>query len=127
MNTHEMSHLFVQYVNGWKTSNKRLILSVCDPLCEITECYGPKYHGIGQIERWIIDWISKNHRVSQWDILGSFFDLPARTAVFEWTFACYSDHRDHYFKGCSIVQFNQMYITRIKEFRMEPEQYYPFK
>lgn len=127
MDMNTTNKLFQKYIYGWKTSNKQLILSVCDPKCQITECYGPKYDGIKQIEKWIDDWVDKNHQVEQWDILDSYFDSQSLTAVYEWTFACYSEKRDHHFKGCSVVRFNKEYIENIREYRMEPVHYYPYR
>lgn len=122
-----MDRLFQNYVNGWKKSDKQLILSTCDVTCEIIECYGPVYKGTNQIESWIDAWISRHHRVKQWDILSNYIDTASLTAVFEWAFKCYSGKKDHHFKGCSVVQYNSTYITCIKEYRMEAVHYYPYE
>lgn len=48
-----------------ENKQQTIILSVCDPSCQITECYGPKYDGMKQIEAWVDDWVNKNLQVKQ--------------------------------------------------------------
>ncbi|MCO7124375.1 hypothetical protein NIE88_01080 [Sporolactobacillus shoreicorticis] len=127
MNRDEMGRLFQSYVNGWKKSDKQLILSTCDASCEIVECYGSVYKGTKQIETWIDAWINRKYRVKQWAIINQYVDTVSLTAVFEWSFKCYSENKDHHFNGCSIVQYNRRSIQCIREYRMEAVHYYPYQ
>lgn len=127
MNKQKKKKLFEKYIIGWKSNNREQILSVLTEDCIIVECYGPMYQDKEQVQQWIDDWINSDHYVNRWEIYETLFDDIAGTAAFVWEFECFANNKHHRFKGSSIVKYNNGLIKEIKEFRMEPNHYFPYK
>ncbi len=82
-----IARLVVQtYVDGWSEGDHVKILSSLDEECVIIESYGPTYHGIVKVGRWIDSWFGAGNTVNSWDITS--FYVVGETCFFEWVFAC---------------------------------------
>ena len=89
-----------------------------------SECYGPKYHGIKQIEQWFIDW-NKRGSVLDWQIRQ--FIHQGEIIVVEWFFQCNYEGEISGFDGVSIIHFDNNYkMLRVKEFQSKAEHYTPY-
>ena len=89
-----------------------------------SECYGPEYHGLGQVERWFDDW-NRRGRVLVWDIREIFED--GDDLITEWYFQCVFDGVTDGFDGVSLIRFNQAgKIISIREYQSKSEHIYPY-
>lgn len=89
-----------------------------------SECFGPEYRGLGQIERWFSDWHQKG-KVLEWQIK-SFLHEGDRTAV-EWYFRCEYNGEIDGFDGVSLMEFNEAgKIVFLKEFQSKAEHEFPY-
>ncbi len=91
---------------------------------EYTECYGPVYMGIDQVERWFVNW-QKKGKVFSWDIKNIIHQN--NFCVVEWNFNYqYDDTRDN-FDGVTILEFDENdKIKSAKEFQSKSQHYYPY-
>lgn len=89
-----------------------------------SECYGPEYIGIDQIEQWFQDWNDKGS-VLQWDIKQII--KQGNTVVVEWYFKCDYNGNKMGFDGVTIAKFNRdNMIYNLKEFQSKAEHYNPY-
>ena len=116
------AHQLIQsYVQGWRATNRELILSTLDLDCVIIESYGPTYRGRDMIARWIDSWFAPGNIVTRWDIT-SFFATD-EACFFEWTFECrYAGDLDG-FEGAPLVRVNQGKILHLREYATTAPRY----
>ena len=88
-----------------------------------TECYGPEYHGLSQIENWFVDWHKKG-KVLEWTIKRII--EQNHTLIVEWYFKCNYDGNVDGFDGVTIADFDDMRIFRLHEFQSKSEHTYPY-
>lgn len=89
-----------------------------------TECYGPEYHGLAQIECWFADW-NKRGTVLRWDIKSILEN--GNTLCVEWYFECEYDGNTDGFDGVSWVEFDECgKIKLLKEFQSKAEHCFPY-
>ena len=74
-----------RYFAAWVENDPSCLREVFAPEIVYSECYGPEYRGLGQIEKWFADW-NKKGRVLEWTVK-SFLHQGNRTAV-GWFFCC---------------------------------------
>ena len=118
-------NLIGKYFNMWMKKEASDFYSIFANEIEYTECYGPVYKGIAQLEKWFADWQTKG-RVFSWDIK-NFIHQNNFTAV-EWNFSYqYEDDADN-FDGVTLVMFNNdEKILSLKEFQSKSQHYYPYQ
>lgn len=116
--------LIKRYFDIWLKKQAPDFHSIFDKDIEYSECYGPVYKGIDQIEKWFSDWHTKGSILS-WNIK-NFIHQNNFSAV-EWDFSCqYEDNTDN-FDGVTLVEFNnEKKIIFLKEFQSKSQHYYPY-
>lgn len=89
-----------------------------------SECYGPEYRGLNQIQRWFADWNSRG-TVLQWDIKNMI--EAGHIACVEWYFRCEYDGVIDGFDGISWIEFDdQGKIGALREFQSKAEHCFPY-
>lgn len=113
-----------EYFNAWINSNPSCLSTLFSSTVTYTECYGPVYYGLEQINRWFLDW-HLNGEVIVWDI--KQFIHQGDTMVVEWYFECiYENSRDG-FDGISLIKFDDSgKVLSLKEFQSKAEHYLPY-
>ena len=121
--------LIRQYFQSWLQQDVSLFLNTLSPDIEVVECYGPAYSGIDETQDWFHDWHTRPEKgkVTRWDILKLIYDEQQEIAAVEWDFECVYDGNVGSFLGASLFSFNQTKITSIREYKMEKEQYRPYR
>ena len=121
--------LIRQYFQSWLQQDIALFLSTLSPKIEVLECYGPVYSGLAETQDWFHDWHTRPEKgtVTRWDILRLIYDEQQETAAVEWDFECVYDGNVGSFLGASLFRFDETKITGIREYKMEKEQYRPYK
>ena len=111
-----IARLVVQiYVDGWREGDRAKILSGLDEECVIIESYGPTYHGIVKVGRWVDGWLAAGNTVDSWDITS--FYVAGETCFFEWVFACTYAGKHHRFDGASIARLREGKIVLLREYQ----------
>lgn len=89
-----------------------------------SECYGPEYRSLVQIQKWFADW-NQHGKVLEWRIKG-FLQQGNKTAV-EWYFRCEYDGNTDGFDGVSLIEFDDAgKIVSLKEFQSKAEHVFPY-
>lgn len=129
MNRATAEMLIRQYFQSWLQQDISLFLSTLSPDIQIVECYGPAYHGLDETQLWFQDWHTRREKgkVTRWDILGLTYDEAQEIASVEWDFECVYDGSTGSFLGASVFAFDGAKVTSIREYKMEKEQYRPYK
>lgn len=113
-----------RYFDAWLTQDPSALPALFARDVSYSECYGPEYHGLAQVQRWFREWNAQG-RVLSWPI--HRFYHAQNTAIVEWTFSCASGGKTSKFDGVSLVDFNtQNQIASVKEFKSQSEHYFPF-
>ncbi len=113
-----------RYFAAWLENDPGCLREIFSPEIVYSECYGPEYRGLGQIERWFSDW-NKRGRVLEWRIKG-FLHQGSHTAA-EWYFCCEYDGVTDGFDGVSLLEFNEAgKIVSLKEFQSKAEHVFPY-
>ena len=119
-----MEEVIRKYFRCWLDKDIDTIRMVFSDDIIYSECYGPKYKGIGQIFRWFEDWNRKGI-VLQWDIKRVI--VSGNIAVVEWYFKCDCEGSVDGFDGVNIAEFNEeMKICDLKEFQSKSKHYFPY-
>lgn len=118
--------LIRNYFNGWVLQDFEKIKQCIHCDAEVSECYGPVYFGMEQIHKWFFQWHKNGGKIIRWDIADIYYDQKKSCASVTWYFECHYDQKTHSFYGCSILNFKDEKIIKIKEYKMEKEKYYPF-
>ena len=129
MNRATAEMLIRQYFQSWLQQDLSLFLSTLAPNIRIVECYGPVYDGIDETQLWFKDWHTRPEqgKVTRWDIFKVMYDEQQVLAAVEWDFECIYDGNVGSFLGASLFGFDHRKITSIREYKMEKEQYHPFR
>lgn len=112
------------YFQAWIDNNQTIIDQVFASNIVYSECYGPEYHGIDEINQWFNDWHQKG-QVMRWDIKHMIYQ--ENQVVVEWNFQCVYKEKENQFDGVSIIEFNQHHqIEKVKEFQSKSNHTYPY-
>jgi hypothetical protein len=103
------------YVDGWLERDCAKIVDCLDRECVVIESYGPTYHGIVKVGRWIDVWFGGGNTVDRWDITSLY--VTGETCFFEWVFACTYAGSYAMFEGASIVRLNNGKIVLLREYQ----------
>lgn len=113
-----------RYFECWLTQNSAPLPDLMHPNVLYTECYGPQYMGLEQVQRWFCDW-HKHGRVLRWDIRATH-ELD-RLLVCEWYFECCCDGKTDGFDGVSLITFAaDGRILTVRQFSSKAEHYCPY-
>jgi len=129
MNRNTAEALIRQYFQGWLQQDLSLVLSTLSPSIKVVECYGPVYCGIDEVSHWFNDWHTKREKgkVTKWDIFKVLYDEVQKMAAVQWDFECIYDGHLGAFLGTSLFCFDDTKVICIKEYKMEKDQYRPYK
>lgn len=112
------------YFRCWLKKDGSRLTDIFSDDIVYSECYGPEYIGIEQIEKWFQDWNEKG-TVLQWDVKQSV--EQGNTLVVEWYFKCNYEGKTDGFDGVTIAKFDEnQLIYDLKEFQSKSEHYNPY-
>lgn len=124
MDTTEKEKIIKSWFDMWIQRDFVGIADIFDAKIYYSECYGPEYHGLCELCRWIDD-ATGAQQVLVWTI--KRFLHQDDTTVVEWFFKDKTSQGEHGFDGVSIIEFGQAgKITSIKEFASKAEHRSPF-
>lgn len=113
-----------EYFEAWLTKNASVLCAIFASDITYTECYGPQYQGLSQIQRWFTDW-NRRGTVLQWDIRNVL--ESGNTLCVEWYFCCEYDGVTDGFDGVSWIEFDETgKIVNLREFQSKSEHHYPY-
>lgn len=112
------------YFDMWTERNFKLLNEIFDPEIYYSECYGPEYQGLTEIQLWVEEMLSKQ-RVLEWSI--KQFIHQDNRLVAEWFFKDETNGKINCFDGVSIIEFQDLNIISIKEFFSEPNHIHPYR
>jgi len=117
-------HIIEDYFAAWLSKDGTRLSDVFADEVIYSECYGPEYHGLGQIQHWFEDW-NRRGTVLQWDIKNMV--LSGNTVCVEWYFCCEYDGNTDGFDGVSWVEFDEYgKIKALREFQSKAEHCFPY-
>ncbi|MCI1244356.1 MAG: nuclear transport factor 2 family protein [Bacilli bacterium] len=112
------------YFRMWETRDFKELKDVFPPSVYYSECYGPEYRGIGQIERWISHML-KSQTVKEWKITRMIRAEGSKTVVVNWVFSAV-ESSSYSFNGVSIISFDGGgLISSVEEFKSEARKFTP--
>lgn len=113
-----------EYFAAWLAGDGGCLPQVFAADAVYSECYGPVYDGLPQIERWFRDWNGCG-TVQAWDIK-AFLHQGDRTVV-EWYFHCRYRGQEEDFDGVSLITWDaDEKIRSLQEFQSKREHFYPY-
>ncbi len=113
-----------QYFGAWVENAPDRLPGIFAGDVVYSECYGPEYRGLGQIQKWFADW-NRRGRVLEWKVKG-FLHQGSKTAA-EWYFRCEYDGNTDGFDGVSLIEFDEAgKIVSLKEFQSKAEHVFPY-
>lgn len=119
-----MEDIIRKYFEAWVKADGTLIKEIFSDQTVYSECYGPEYHGVDQIDRWFRDWNRKG-RVLEWNI--KRIHTVGRTVFTEWYFKCEYEGTVDGFDGVTIADFDDdCRIVKLCEFQSKAEHYLPY-
>lgn len=80
-----MEEIIRKYFACWLNKDEKPLTDIFAEDIIYSECYGPEYHGIRQIQQWFHDWNQKG-TVQKWDVKQIY--ISRNTAIIEWYFQC---------------------------------------
>ncbi len=117
--------LVENYFKAWIEKDADILKTIFSDEIIYSECYGPEYHGIQQVLKWLIDW-NKAGTVLEWSI--KRFVSEGNTTVVEWYFKCNYNNVIDGFDGVSMIDFDgNQKIKVLKEFQSKAEHYFPYE
>ncbi len=113
-----------QYFEAWLKKDGSELKNILADEIYYSECYGPEYVGIKEVEQWFYAW-NQAGNVLKWEI--KKYIEQNNTIIAEWYFECeYEGNRDG-FDGISWIVFdNEKKICSVKEFQSQSEHYRPY-
>jgi len=112
------------YFAAWLAKDASVLPAVFAKDIVYSECYGPEYRGLEQIQNWFADW-NRRGTVLQWDIKNMI--LCGNTVCAEWYFRCKYDGNTDGFDGVSWIEFDaEGQICALREFQSKAEHCFPY-
>ena len=112
------------YFEAWLSKNGTALSMIFADDVVYSECYGPEYRGLNQIQRWFSDWNLRG-TVLQWDIRNTI--ESGSTLCVEWYFRCEYDGNMDGFDGVSWIEFDDCgKIKALREFQSKAEHCFPY-
>lgn len=97
-----MEEIIRNYFACWLNKDANPLTDIFADNIIYSECYGPEYRGIRQIQQWFHDWNQKG-TVEKWDIKQIY--ICQNTVIVEWYFQCDYCDTPGAFDGVTIAQF----------------------
>lgn len=92
-----MEEIIRNYFSCWLNKDEKPLTDIFADNIIYSECYGPEYRGIRQIQQWFYDWNQKG-TVEKWDIKQIY--ICQNTVIVEWYFQCDYCDTPGAFDGC---------------------------
>ena len=119
-----MEEIIRNYFSCWLNKDEKPLTDIFADNIIYSECYGPEYRGIRQIQQWFHDWNQKG-TVEKWDIKQIY--ICQNTVIVEWYFQCDYCDTPGAFDGVTIAQFDEnKKIYDLKEFESKCDHEYPY-
>lgn len=119
-----MELIIRKYFDCWLNNDAGFIPEIFAEDVIYSECYGPEYHGVAEVQQWFKDW-NDHGKVLRWDIKQIL--CIDKTAVVEWHFECVYDEEPSKFDGVTLAEFNEDgKIVSLKEFESKCDHYRPY-
>ena len=113
------------YFQSWIDKDEEAFRNTFSENVVYSECYGPEYHGLGQLMQWFRDW-NKSGSVLDWNV--KRYLETDNTAIVEWRFHYIYDGEEDVFDGVTIADFNaDGRIEKLSEFQSKADHYYPYE
>ena len=113
------------YFDAWLRRDADVLPALFADDAVYSECYGPEYHGLRQIQRWFAAWNLRG-TVLVWDIKNVI--ESGSTCCVEWFFRCRYDGEEGGFDGVSWIEWNEAgRIAALREFQSKAEHVCPFE
>ena len=120
-----LEEIIRKYFTCWLNKDEKPLTDIFAEDIIYSECYGPEYHGIRQIQQWFHDWNQKG-TVQKWDVKQIY--ISRNTAIIEWYFQCNYCNTQGAFDGVTIAQFDENNkIYNLKEFQSKCDHEYPYE
>lgn len=113
MDNNRTDELIKKYFQMWIDKIKLDLTTIFTKDIQYTECYGPQYKGIDEIDEWIKHQF-EIQTVTDWTIKNIYHDQNVTTV--EWHFVYTQDNENSGFDGVSIIKFKDDLISEISEF-----------
>lgn len=118
------AEILKNYFTAWINKDIETVRQTFSENAVYSECYGPEYHGLSQIEKWFEDW-NQRGQVLEWTIKRIL--QQNQTVIAEWYFKCSYDGNVDGFDGVTIADFDgDMKISKLCEFQSKAEHVYPY-
>lgn len=112
------------YFAAWTKKDGRCLPRIFAQGAVYSECYGPVYRGLAQIERWFREW-NEDGAVETWTIK-TILHQGDRMAV-EWYFRCRFRGKTEAFDGVSLIAWDRNgKIRSLQEFQSKAKHVYPY-
>ncbi len=113
-----------RYFNCWIKKDFSILEEVFNKEVYYSECYGPAYKGLDQVEKWFKDWNEKG-TVLVWDIKEHV--VYDNILVCQWYFECEYKGKVDGFNGVSWITFSEEdRIIELKEYQSKVPIYFPY-
>lgn len=117
--------LFYRTIDAWLEKDAEKLLATLSENILYTECYGARYKGKKEVEKWFCHWTEPvENSVKSWTVHDAYFD--GNTGFFPWTFHCVYNDKESIFDGISLVKFEENQIIEIQEFEQKHEKFRPY-
>jgi hypothetical protein len=120
----EKEHMITTYFNMWINRDFAGLESIFAFDIYYSECYGPEYQGMAEIQMWIEAMLGQQ-QVLEWRI--KQFIHSEDIVVTEWFFKDRTAEGCHEFDGVSIIGFQGGKIGSVKEFSSESNHRTPYR
>lgn len=118
------AEILKNYFTAWLHKDMEAVRQTFSENAVYSECYGPEYHGLSQIEKWFEDW-NQRGQVLEWTIKRIL--EQNQTVIAEWYFKCEYEGNVDGFDGVTIADFDEdMKISKLCEFQSKAEHVYPY-
>ena len=112
------------YFDAWLSKDGTVLSKIFTDNVIYSECYGPEYHGLHQIQQWFADW-NQRGTVLCWDIKNMI--VCGNMLCVEWYFRCEYDGVEDGFDGVSWIEFDESgRIAALREFQSKAEHCFPY-
>ncbi len=110
------------YVSGWLAGDADAVVATLADDVVVVESHGPTYLGAPEAGAWVERWVGAGDRIHRWDLIDVMDCDDGTEAAAEWDFSCTSAGVRYDILGATIATAAHGRLTRITEYRREPEQ-----
>lgn len=116
------AELLRAYAAGWLSGNVDAVVESVAADVVVIESHGPTYLGRAEVRAWLEAWLAGGDVVHRWDLLSVIESEDGTHVAAEWDFACTAAGVRYDILGATIATASNGELTRITEYRREPEE-----